>query len=176
MLDMDPATAIARLACLNLDPQQESILKKGTTQTPDGRWEAFKVRVVDLDRKGPAWLESILDTRALAGLYALGERLIVHCALNRPAQARAFRRIRALVEGNDHLRGEVKRCAAANGEQRIEFHSGARLHFIVPGRGAGRGFSADCLIWDHAPGDGPLQEMLPSLAGRSNPQMWYAAA
>lgn len=170
-----PPEQAAWLGGLDLDPAQQSTLRIGTARAADGRWAAFKVAVVDVARQGSVWTDAILDFRALAGLFLFNERLIVHCARDGQSSHAAFRRVQALVEGRDFLRGEVRRCVATNGNQRIELLSGAQLRFIVPGRGAGKAFSADCLIWDDAPAGRRLEEMLPSLAGRPNSQMWYAS-
>lgn len=121
---------------------------------------------------------SLLEARELAGLYLLGERLIVHSAHQFDTSLEAFSRILVLIESTPDLDREVMRVSRSHGEEGIELKSGQRLRFRTRTRGGGRGFTGDCLILDEAMYLGPqiMAALLPTLSARPNPQIIYTGS
>ncbi len=160
---------------IDLDPWQQHVLMASLGERADGGWAAFEVAVVVSRQNGKG---EILLARQLAGLFLLGERLIMHSAHEYKTAAEAFSRIKHVVEGSDELSRAVKTVRTSHGEEGIELRNGNRLRFVARSKGSGRGFSADCVILDEAYELGPEQmaAMLPTLSARPNPQVWYASS
>jgi hypothetical protein len=101
---------------------------------------------------------SLFEARELAGLFLLGERLIMHSAHEYKTAAEGFLRIRGLIDDTDWLRKRVKRIRTSHGEEGVELYGtgrnrmtgGQRLRFVARSAGSGRGFSGDCVILDEA--------------------------
>lgn len=73
----DDAIELAQLAGLELDPWQQYVLRNSLGERPDGRWAAFEVGLIVPRQNGKG---SIIEARELAGLFLLGEGLILHTA------------------------------------------------------------------------------------------------
>ena len=114
--------------------------------------------------------------RELAGLFLLGENLIVHSAHEFKTCREHFRRIKSFIRNSPKLNRRVATIGESHGEERIELHNGARLQFLARSKSSGRGFTADCIVYDEAQilGDEAIDAMLPSLSTRPNAQVWYA--
>ena len=121
---------------------------------------------------------SILEARELAGLFLLGERLIVHSAHEFDTSMEHFLRIRDLIEGTPELDKRVAAIRTANGKEGIELTSGQRLRFRARTKGGGRGWSADLVVFDEAMEikQASHGSILPTLSARSNPQVWYTGS
>jgi phage terminase large subunit-like protein len=162
---------------VHLDPWQQHVLIGALGERPDGKWSSFEVAAIVSRQNGKG---EILLARQLAGLFLLGEQLIMHSAHEYKTAAEAFLRIRAVVENNDELRKMVKTVRTSHGEEGIELLNGQRLRFMARSKGSGRGFTADCVIWDEAYALGPEQvaATLPTLSAcaTGNPQVWYASS
>lgn len=160
---------------VHLDPWQKHVLLGALGEKADGGWSAFEVALIVSRQNGKG---EVLLARQLAGLFLLGERLIMHSAHEYKTAAEAFTRIKQVVENNDELRRAVKTVRTSHGEEGIELRNGNRLRFVARSKGSGRGFSADCVILDEAYELGPEQmaAMLPTLSARPNPQIWYASS
>lgn len=158
-----------------LDPWQADILEASLGRDDDGHWSAFEVGLVVPRQNGKG---EILLARQLAGLFLLGEQLILHSAHEYKTAQEAFLRIKHYIENNDDLRKRCRKPRTANGEQGIEMLNGQRLRFVARSKGSGRGFAADCVILDEAYELGPEQmaALLPTLSARPNPQLWYASS
>lgn len=169
------AVELAASAGLILDPWQAWLLEQALGERADGSWAAFEVGLIVSRQNGKG---SILEARELAGLFLLGEQLILHSAHEFKTAQEAFRRIRFLVESAPHLEREVARIRTSHGEEGIELKSGARLRFVARSTGSGRGFSGDCVILDEAYnlGDQAMSALLPTLSARPNPQLWYTSS
>lgn len=169
------AVELARMAGLELDPWQQLVLEGALGERADGRWAAFEVGVLVPRQNGKG---AILEARELAGLFLLGERLIIHSAHQFDTSLEAFRRLLALVEDTPDLARRVKRVSRAHGEEGIELKSGQRIRFRTRTKGGGRGFTGDCLILDEAMDlpESALAATLPTLSARPNPQVWYTAS
>lgn len=158
----DDAAELAALAGVVLDAGQRQALRNGMEKAADGRWVAWEVRWND---------QAVLLARELAGLFLLDER-ILHTAREYGTVAEAFRRAEKAITGSRILQRRVKRITRAAGAGGIELTSGARARF-APWRSS-RGYACDCLIAEGAASLGEnVAMLLPYLAGRPDPQIWY---
>lgn len=160
---------------LRLDPWQQFVLKHALGERADRKWSAFEVALIVSRQNGKG---AVLEARELAGLFLLGEQLILHSAHEFKTAQEAFRRVLSWIEGKDHLRKRVKRVRTSHGEEGIELLNGARLRFVARSTGSGRGFSGDCVILDEAYnlGGDAMAALLPTLSARPNPQLIYASS
>lgn len=160
---------------LQLDRWQQLVLEDALGIDTRGRWAAFEVGLIVPRQNGKG---AVLEARELAGLFLLGEQLILHSAHEFKTSQEAFRRVLSLVENSDHLRKRVKRIRTSHGEEGIELLSGARLRFVARSTGSGRGFTGDCVILDEAYNLGPaaMAALLPTMSAVENPQLWYTSS
>ncbi len=171
----DEAVELAALAGLVLDPWEAFVLKESLGERKDGKWAAFEVGLVVPRQNGKG---SILEARELAGLFLLGERLLVHSAHQFDTSLEHFRRLLSLVEETPEFSRRVRRVSRSHGEEGIELFGGQRIRFRTRTKGGGRGFTGDFLALDEAM---ILSEMshgalLPTLSARPNPQVWYCGS
>jgi hypothetical protein len=166
------AAELAALAGLQLDPWQQHVLDQGLGERRSGKWAAFEVACNIPRQNGKG---GIIEARELAGLFLLGERLILHSAHELKTAMEAMRRIEELLMSSDELRPQVKRVRRKGGEECIEMMSGARLRFIARSKGSGRGMTGDCNIMDEAMilGDEAMEALMFTMAAVPNPQLWY---
>lgn len=169
------AVELARHAGLYLDPWQALLLERALGVRDDGKWASREVAVMVARQNGKS---AILEARMLAGLFLFGERLILYSAHEFKSAGEIFRRVLGLIEGTPSLRARVKQVHRSKGEEGIELSSGQRLRFVARSTNSGRGFSADCAIWDESQNlpDAAVDAMLPTLLARPNPQLWYAGS
>lgn len=166
------AVELAALAGLKLDPWQQHVLDIGLGERPDGAWSAFEVAVNVPRQNGKG---GIIEARELAGLFLLGERLILHSAHEFKTSIVAFRRIEQLIMGCPDLRKRVLRVRRTTGEEAIELVTGQVLRFLARSGGSGRGFTGDCNVLDEAMilGDDAMSALMPTMSAVKNPQIWY---
>ncbi|MEU0181783.1 terminase [Streptomyces sp. NPDC006207] len=166
------AAELAAIAGLRLDPWQQLVLDQGLRERGDGKWAAFEC-VVNVPRQNGKG--GIIEARELAGLFLLGEKLILHSAHEFKTSIEAFRRIESLIVNCDQLRKRVARVRRTTGEEAIELIGGQRLRFLARSGGSGRGFTGDCNILDEAMilGDEAMGALMPTMAAVPNPQIWY---
>ena len=166
------AVELAAVAGLVLDPWQQYALHVGLGENADGSWSAFEtcVNVPRQNGKG-----GIIEARELAGLFLLGERLILHSAHEFKTSIEAFRRIEQLVMNCDDLRKRVARVRRTTGEEAIELLTGQRLRFLARSGGSGRGFTGNCNVLDEAMilSDDAMGALMPTMAAVKDPQVWY---
>jgi hypothetical protein len=169
------AVDLAAAAGLHLDPWQQLVLRESLGERADGKWAAFEVGLIVSRQNGKG---AILEARELAGLFLLGERLILHSAHEFKTASEAFRRVLGLIEGCPDLEREVKKVRTSHGDEGVELKSGQRLRFVARSTGSGRGFTGDCIVLDEAYNLGPqaMAALLPTLSARPNPQLWYASS
>lgn len=169
------AIELADMAGLFLDPWQKLVLAHSLAERDDGKWAAFEVGLVVSRQNGKG---SILEARELAGLFLLGERLIIHSAHQFDTSLEAFRRLLALVEETPEFSRRVRRVSRSHGEEGIELKGGQRIRFRTRTKGGGRGFTSDCLILDEAMDLPEVAHgaLLPTLSARPNPQVWYTGS
>jgi hypothetical protein len=169
------AVELARRAGLVLDPWQAFVLEQSLGVTADGRWAAFEVGLVVSRQNGKG---AILEARELAGLFLLGERLLIHSAHQFDTSKEHFRRLLGLIEESSEFSRRIKRVTQSHGEEGIELVGGQRIRFRTRTKGGGRGFVADCLILDEAMilPESAHGALLPTLSARPNPQVWYTGS
>lgn len=170
------AIEVARSVGLHLDSWQQNVLLGGLGVRGRARkWAAFEVGLLVPRQNGKT---AVLEARALAGLFAFGEELIIHSAHLADTSKEAFNRICDLLESTEDLSRHVKHVWRTNGHESIELDTGQRLRFRTRTKGGGRGFSADCVIFDEAMilGEASLAAILPVVSARKNPQVWYAGS
>jgi hypothetical protein len=160
---------------LHLDPWEAYVLRNALGEGADGKWAAFLVGLVVPRQNGKG---AILEARELAGLFLLGERLIIHSAHEFATSAEHFRRLLYLIEDNPEFSRRVKKVSRSHGEEGIELNGGQRIRFKTRTKGAGRGFSADLLVLDEAMhlAEASVGAMLPTLSARPNPQVWMTGS
>jgi hypothetical protein len=172
---------LARRAGLILDPWQCMVLERALGVEPDGRWTTFEAALIVARQNGKS---AIFEARMLAGLFVFHEELILYSAHEFKTAGEIFRRVLALIEGTPDLRKRVKAVARSKGEEGIELlptrrcPQGQRLRFVARSTNSGRGFSADCTIWDESQNlpDASVDAMMPTLLARPNPQLWYGGS
>ncbi|MFD7093387.1 terminase [Streptomyces xanthophaeus] len=166
------AVELAAVAGLHLDAWQQFVLHVGLGENPDGGWAAFEtcVNVPRQNGKG-----AVIEARQLAGLFLLGERLILHSAHEFKTSIEAFRRIESLIVNTDDLRKRVARVRRTTGEEAIELINGQRLRFLARSGGSGRGFTGNCNLMDEAMilGEDAIGALMPTMAAVKDPQIWY---
>lgn len=169
------AIELAATAGLVLDPWQKSLMCDALGERSDGQWAAFEVAQVLARQNGKS---GFFEARALAGLFLLGEELIMYSAHEFKTAAEIFKRLEELIAGTSSMRRRVKRVTRSKGDEGIELVTGQRLRFFARSNGSGRGFSGDCNIWDEAQhlGDSPVDAMLPTMSARPNPQLLYGGS
>lgn len=166
------AVELAAHAGLDLMPWQQHVLDVGLRERADGQWAAFECAVNVPRQNGKG---GIIEARELAGLFLLGERLIIHSAHEFKTSRVAFQRIQSLILGCPDLRKRVKRMLNNTTETSITLTTGQSLQFIARSGGSGRGWTGDCNILDEDMilGDDAMGALMPTMSAVENPQLWY---
>lgn len=169
------ACVLADRAGLVLDPWQRLVLKGSLGERADGSWAAFETALIVARQNGKG---AVLEARVLAGLFLLGERLILYSAHEFKTAIEMFKRIEELIAGTAAFRRRVKHVSRTRGEEGVELVTGQRLRFVARSTGSGRGFSGDLNIWDEAQhlSDASVDALMPTMSARPNPQLWYAGS
>lgn len=160
---------------MHLDGEQALTLDAILAERPDGTWAAFEAAVIAARQNLKTYL---LQALVLADLFLFGSKLVIWTAHLFPTTMEAFRDLKAILEGNDHLRRRVKKISEANGEESFELLSGQRLLFRARSKSGGRGLSGDRVILDEAfaLGGSEMGSLLPTMSARPNPQVVYASS
>lgn len=169
------AVELAALAGLELDPWQQFVLTHSLGEKANGKWSAFEVGLNVPRQNGK---DAILEARELAGLFLLGERLLIHSAHQFDTSLEHFRRLLFLIENTPEFDRRIIRVSRSHGEEGIELRGGQRIRFRTRTKGGGRGFSGDFLALNEAmvlPEAG-VGALLPTLSARPNPQVWYVGS
>jgi hypothetical protein len=163
---------LAAHAGLELDPWQQGVLTDGLGEDPGGGWAADDVGITVSRQNGKG---GIVEARQLGGIYLFQEKLIIYSAHEFKTTQESFRRLFALIDGRDDLARRVLRVVRSTNEMGIELRGGQRVRFLARSRGAGRGFTADCLMLDEDMylTDEQMDAVIPTQAARPNAQTWY---
>lgn len=176
-----------------LDPWQQWVIREACGTKPDGRWSSFENTVIVSRQNGKG---TILEVRELAGLYVLGEELIIHTAHELKTAQEHFLRIVNTVENFPALSRRMKgKPRFSHGEEQIQllpqptmiFGSGRkrmykkvapRLRFLARSKGSARGFTCNCLIYDEAMmlTAEAVGASMPTMAAVPNAQMWLTGS
>jgi hypothetical protein len=169
------AVELAAMAGLHLDPWQTKVLDGALGERPDGNWSAREVAVEVPRQNGKG---AILEAREIAGLFLLGENLIIHSAHEFATAEQALERMAALLEDCPELWARVKTVKRSHGQEGIYLKDGRTLRYRTRTKGGGRGFTADCVILDeamHIP-EAMHGALFPTLRAIPNPQIWYTGS
>ena len=171
------AVYLAEMAGLVLDPWQEAILIDSLGVRADKRWAAFEVGVCVPRQNGKG---ALLEARELAGLFLLGERLIIHSAHLFDTSLEHFERIVGRIEDTPQLMKRVAKngISRSHGKEAIRLKTGQRLAFRARSKGGGRGFTADLVVLDEAMDcpEAVIGALMPTLSSRPNPQLWMTGS
>lgn len=159
----------------NLDRAQEIALETAMATTASGHWAAstFGNAVPRQNGKGDT-----IQWRELYGATQLHER-IAHTAHEAPTAIQAFQRMEALIQHYPDLRRLVKRFRYANGEQAVEFNSGAFIIYRTRTGSGLRGWDEiDLLVVDEAQHaqEEHLAAIAPTQTVAANPQAYFAGS
>lgn len=160
------------------DPWQRETVIDACGVRPDGKWAAFEVGLNVPRQNGKG---GIIEIRELAGVFAWGERLIIHSAHEFATSMEAFLRMEEILAGTPEYAAQVSSVSRSHGSEGFIFKTGQRLRYRTRTKGGGRGFTGDTLILDEGM---ILQEtfvgaLVPTLAAKSmlgNPQVFYAGS
>ena len=141
------AVELAEMAGVYLDEWQQNVLIHALGEKPDGTWAAPEVGLVCSRQNGK---DEILLVRELAGLFLLGERMIVATAHQWDTSMEAFLRLRFVIENCDEFASRVRKFNMTHGQEGITLTNGQRIRFRTRTAGGGRGFSGDCVIFNEA--------------------------
>jgi hypothetical protein len=166
-------TAVAKMAGIMLDQEQQFLAGATSGVGADGKWAAFEAVVMG-PRQSLGKTEFLL-ARVLAGLYVFGEELIVFSAHRASTTTKAFRRLRRAIDKSPQLGARIVRVSNRIGSERIELATGQAVEMVARSTSSGRGFTGDllCLDESHELDADQLSAILPMLATRPNPQVIY---
>lgn len=171
------AIELARHAGLNLDPWQELAILDIMGEDDRGKYAAFEAALIVPRQNGKG---SILEALELAWLFLCGDNLIIHTAHEFKTAAEGYLRVSTLIQNTPDLHKLVKPRGyhGSHGEEGITLRSGQRLRFLARSKGAGRGFTADKLVYDEAYelASSSVAASLPTLSARPNPQVIYTSS
>lgn len=171
------AAGLLNLAGLKLDAWQwEEILAPSLGQRDDGKWSYFQVGAVVPRQNGKG---SVLEARELVALFLDDDcRLIIHSAHEQSTSASHMLRLEDLISASPQLDSQVKIYRRGAGTESIELLDGSRIRFKTRTKAGGRGLSGDLLVLDEAMilSDAAHGALLPTLAARPNPQVWYTGS
>lgn len=172
------AVQLAGLAGLQLDDWQQFVLLHALGERADGSWAAPTVGLIVGRQNGKG---SILEARELAGLFLLGEELIVHTAHRQKIATSHFRRLRSLIRLVPEFEDRVLAAPKGKGSEAIELVDGRRIEFATRQSGNARGLSADLIVYDEAMflTEDDRSGISPTMAARSMAgaiQSWYVGS
>jgi hypothetical protein len=167
------AIDLGKIAGITLDPWQELALRDLLGERPDGKWAAEEAGITCPRQNGK---DEILVVRMLAGLFLLGERLIVCSAHAFDTNMETMLRLEEAIESSDYLSKRVKSINRANGKEGITLKGGQRVRFRARTKGGARGYSGDLVILNEAMEipEKAFGAMRPLISARPNPQIIFA--
>ncbi|MGY1498549.1 terminase [Streptomyces sp. QTS52] len=166
------AVDLAARAGLKLDPWQQHVLRVGMGEKPDGSWSADEVCVNIPRQNGKG---ALIEARVLWGLFIGGEQGILVSAHEFKTAMNTMKRIERLIRGCPDLHKRVKAYHKTVGREGIELHDEREVRYVARSRGSGRGFTADCVIFDECMilGDDAMSALAPTTDAVENSQLWY---
>jgi hypothetical protein len=178
------ACDFASAAGLRLEPWQESGLEAMLSVREDGHWACFEYGELCSRQNGKTLLAMV---RALAGLFLFDEHTILWSAHEYRTAMRSFKDMRALLDqigtpaGPNlvDVDGIPVKVNNTNGEESfLRLDTRQEIKLVARSKGAGRGFSTDCMIIDEAFAYDERQQdaLMPTLTARPNPQIIYLSS
>lgn len=177
------AVELAASCGLPLEPWQAEGLDPMLATRADGRWVCFECAEIVSRQNGKSYLG---EARVLAGLYLLGERLIMWSAHRYATAMESFRHLRTVIDADDDLRRRIKSIRLTTGEESVELHGEGRhritgeqrLRFLARTAQTGRGFSGEVNIIDEALlyTNDQQAALMPTMSAQRNPQVLYLSS
>ncbi|MET9086153.1 hypothetical protein ABZX77_30480 [Streptomyces sp. NPDC004237] len=178
------ARQLAARGGLVLDLWQSDAIDLILAVRGDGRWACYEYAELVARQQGKG---AVLEVRALAGLFLLGEKLILWSAHEYKTAMEGFRRFKQLLlrlgkkisENLIEVDGILVKVINTNGEESFErLDTGARLRFIARSKGSGRGMTGDCNLVDEAFAYTVEQQdaLGPTTLAVDNPQFIYTSS
>lgn len=160
-----------------LDPWQQLDLHHACGCDRDGFWSAFEVGITVPRQNGKS---AIIEIRMVGGILLFGEEQVVYSAHEFKTVTQIMRRVEKLLKES----GERYTPKRSHGEEGFVLGSDAhdpyapRLMFSSRTKVSGRGLTGDTVILDEAMIIKPeaIGALMPTLASRPNPQVWYAGS
>lgn len=171
----EDAVALARLLGMEPDEWQQFVITHALGIRPDGKWAAFEVGLEVARQNGKG---GVYEIRELAGLFLLGERLLVHSAHEYKTAEQALDRMEALLQVDSEIWGLVRTIKRSHGQEGIYLKSGQVLRYVARTASALRGFSCDFLGVDEAMKikASMLSSVFPTMSARPNAQILYSGS
>lgn len=172
------AIELAAMAGLELDPWQQLVLMRMLAERADGKWAAFEFGLVVPRQNGKG---SVLEARELAGLFLLGEELLIHSAHEQLTATNHFYRLLNLIEEVPEFDRRVLKAVRGKGAEAIKLRGGQEILFKTRTGDGGRGLTGDFVALDEAMilRAATMAALVPTMAARSmvgNPQLVYAGS
>lgn len=167
--------ALAGLAGLTPDPEQQLVLDAAFAVTEQDKLAAFEVAVIAARQNMKT---GVFKMMALGWLFITDERLIVWSAHEFATAQEAFRDMDELIASSPKFSRRVKKVHRGNGDEAIELVGDRRLVFKTRTKGGGRGLSGDKVILDEGFALQPMHmgALLPTLSARPAPQVVYGSS
>jgi hypothetical protein len=179
----EDAIALARVLGMEPDEWQQFVVVhmlgvRGDGTRPDNvrlKWAAFEVGLEVARQNGKG---GVYEIRELAGLFLLGERLLVHSAHEYKTAEQALDRMEALLQADSEIWALVRTIKRSHGQEGIYLKSGQVLRYVARTASALRGFSCDFLGVDEAMKikASMLSSVFPTMSARPNAQILYAGS
>ena len=93
------------------------MLRHALSEREDGKWAAAEVGLLVPRQNGKG---AVLAARELAGLFIVGEELIIHSAHEQATASDEFRRLLELIENTPELDRRVTKVVHGKGSEAIE--------------------------------------------------------
>lgn len=172
------AVEVGKLAGLVPDPWQEYVLVNSLGERPDGKWASPQVGLCVARQNGK---NAILTIRELAGIFAFGEKLIIHSAHEAKTAEDHFHKLLQRIESVPEFDERVLKVSRGKGAQAIELRDGQRILFNTRSGSAFKGFSADVVVVDEAMhfDEASVQSLLPTVSAKTMEgtiQVWYTGS
>jgi hypothetical protein len=168
------AIELCAMAGLVLDEWQQFVLTV-LLAVRGGKWAAFEAALEVSRQNGKG---GVYEGRELAGLFLLGEKVLVHCAHEQKTSDKALDRMEAIIEGCPDLSRRVKQIKRSNTQEGVYLKNGGELRYTTRTAGGLRGWSCDFLGLDEAMDikETAHTSVFPTMAARPNPQILYAGS
>ncbi len=183
----DDAIQWCREHKLNLDAEQEFMLRSLMGLDAEGRWQVFEWGLNAPRQNGKG---EVLMARELYGLFVLEEKLIIHSAHEFKTSARHFSRMEQKIRENPDLLARIRRSDRgtmqmigfrySHGDEAIEIQSGAKIEFRTRTKSGLKGVDEVALLvldesqilseWAH----GTMVPTLRASTAPRGPQLCYA--
>ncbi len=172
---------------LNLDVEQEFMLRSMLGLDGEGRWQVFEWALNAPRQNGKG---EVLMARELFGMFELGEMSMVHSAHEFKTSARHFTRLEQKIRDNPNLLARIKRSEKgshqmvgfrySHGDESIEIDTGAMIEFRTRTKSGLKGVDDVALLvldeaqilseWAH----GTMVPTLRASTALRGPQLVYA--